>query len=258
MNLKQAILSALAVMAVAVAGWFAYPYLGEKPHEPEPLFADWAAVVIAGDWRAHNGQPSEVFDNGRREIAKKLISVGFRPSNILQFSVRPERYAAERVQPSTGEAITNGMTELARRALGGCLLYLTSHGTPQGVIIGDRLVDPPPLADLIDLACGDRPAVAVISACFAGQFIGPMQGPRHVIFTAARPDRTSFGCGEADEFTFFDACMVQEFDRAGNFSELATRVDDCVRRRETQMMVDAPSEPQFFLGPEVAYTLNWR
>ena len=107
MNLKQAILSALAVMVVAVAGWFAYPYLGEKPHEPEPLFADWAAVVIAGDWRAHNGQPSEVFDNGRREIAKKLVSVGFRPSNILQFSVRPERYAAERVQPSTGEAITN-------------------------------------------------------------------------------------------------------------------------------------------------------
>lgn len=258
MNLKQAVISAIAVIAVAVTGWFVYPLLGEKPAEPAPLFADWAAVVIAGDWRAQNGQPSEVFDNGRREIARKLISVGFRPDNILQFSVRPERYAAERVLASTGEAITYGMTDLARRALGGCLLYLTSHGTQQGVIIGNRLVDPPPLADLIDLACGDRPAVVVISACFAGQFIGAMRGPRHVVFTAARPDRSSFGCGEQDEFTFFDACVLQEFDRAGNFSQLAEQVDACVKKRETELRVAPPSEPQFYLGPEVAYTLNWK
>jgi len=78
------------------------------------------------------------------------------------------------------------------------------------------------------------------------------------IWTAARPDRSSFGCGEQNEFTFFDACVLQEFDRAANFSELASFVDSCVTTREAELKVDPPSEPQFWLGANVAYTLNWK
>ena len=37
-------------------------------------FETWAAIVVAGDFRAHSGAPSEVFDNGRRDIAKALVS----------------------------------------------------------------------------------------------------------------------------------------------------------------------------------------
>jgi hypothetical protein len=258
MKLKQILAAAGAVIAVAVIGWFAYPLLPREAEAPEPLFADWAAIVIAGDWRAQNGQPSEVFDNGRREIAKNLLSIGFRQENMLQFSVRPNNYPGQEVLPTTGEAITYGLSNLARKTLGGCLLYITSHGTQQGIIVGNRLVDPPPMADLIDVACGDRPSVAVISSCFAGQFIGAMKGPKRIILTAARGDRTSFGCGEQDEFTFFDACIIQQIDQSSNFSELATRVDACVAKRETEMKVEQPSEPQFWLGPEVAYTLNWK
>ncbi|MEO6380286.1 MAG: hypothetical protein ABIO37_19855, partial [Caulobacteraceae bacterium] len=36
-------------------------------------FANWAAIVVAGDWRAHDGGPSEGFDNARRDISKALI-----------------------------------------------------------------------------------------------------------------------------------------------------------------------------------------
>ena len=42
-------------------------------------FSDWAAVVVAGDWRAHSGAPSEVFDNARRDVARSLVSAGFAP-----------------------------------------------------------------------------------------------------------------------------------------------------------------------------------
>ena len=258
MTLKQILAATGAVIAVAAVGWFAYSLLPGAPEAPQPLFADWAAVVIAGDYRAQNGNPSEVFDNGRREIAKKLVSIGFQPENMLQFSVRPNNYPGQEVLPATGEAITQGMMGLASKTLGGCMMYITSHGTQEGIIIGDRMIDPKPLADLLDLACGDRPAVAVISACFAGQLIGAMKGPKRIILTAARGDRTSFGCGEQDEFTFFDTCLLSEFDRSANFSELATRVDECVTKRETAMSVSPPSEPQYWLGPEVAYTLNWR
>lgn len=257
MNWKQSLAACVAVIAVAVTGWFAYPLLTPPP-PPQPFFADWAAIVVAGDWRAQNGQPSEVFDNGRREIAKKLVSIGFKPENMKQFSVQPQNYPYQGIEPSTGEAITYGLTNLGRKTLGGCMIYFTSHGTHEGIIVGNRLVDPTPMADLVDLACGERPAVIILSACYAGQFIRAMRGPKHIVFTAAREDRSSFGCGEQDEYTLFDACVLQEFDKAGNFSELATKVDACVSARETAMKVSPPSEPQFSLGAEVAYSLNWK
>jgi hypothetical protein len=258
MNIKQGAGSVLAIAAVATAGWFLYPLVAE-PEPPPPFFADWGAVIVAGDWRAANGRPSDVFDNGRRELAKKFISVGFRPENVLQYSVFPQNYPHEQnLLPSAAEEITAGLQTLSTAAPGGCMVYFTSHGTEKGIIIGDRLVDPQPIADRIGEACGDRPTVVIVSACFAGQFIGPLRGPNRIVLTAARPDRSSFGCGEQDEYTFFDACVLQEFDRAANFSELASFVDVCVKKRETELKVDPPSEPQFWLGANVAYTLNWR
>jgi len=55
-------------------------------------FSDWAAIVVAGDWHAHSGEPSEVFDNARRDLTKAFIGIGFSPENTSQFSVRPSRY----------------------------------------------------------------------------------------------------------------------------------------------------------------------
>ena len=58
----------------------------------ESPFAHWAAIVVAGDWHAHSGGPSEAFDNARRDVSKELVRIGFAPDNLRQFSVRPERY----------------------------------------------------------------------------------------------------------------------------------------------------------------------
>src|SRR5258705_4917950 len=62
------------------------------PVQAASPFRDWAAVVIAGDWHAHSGGPSEAFDNARRDVAQALEQAGFDPANLRQFSVRPERY----------------------------------------------------------------------------------------------------------------------------------------------------------------------
>src|SRR5690348_9416109 len=56
--------------------------------------SDWAVVVVAGDWHDHDGRPSEIFDNARRDVAAELARAGFNPSDIAQFSVRPSRYPA--------------------------------------------------------------------------------------------------------------------------------------------------------------------
>ncbi len=257
MTIRHSIIAAIAVLAVAAAGWFLYPHLTQRA-APKPFFADWGAVVVAGDWRAASGEPSDVFDNGRRAIAKKLVAAGFPADHVLQYSVQPQRHTQDLAMPATAEEITEGLNALGRNAPGGCLAYFTSHGEEgEGIIIGDRLVDPAPIAERITAACGDRPTVVVISACFAGQFIPALRGPRRIVLAAARADRSSFGCGEDDEYTFYDACMLQQFDRAAGFRELASFVEDCVRKREAEMDMDPPSEPQFFMGADVAHA-NWK
>ena len=49
-----------------------------------PSFSNWAAVVVAGDWRAHSGGPTEAFDNARRDVSATLLGFGFSPDAVRQ------------------------------------------------------------------------------------------------------------------------------------------------------------------------------
>jgi hypothetical protein len=210
-------------------------------------FNNWAAVVIAGDYRAHGGAPSEVFDNARRDLVKALIAKGFSPDHIGQFSVRPERYPKDGVLKS-GLPVVQGLRSLAAAAPGGCLIYLTSHGSPEGVVVADRTWTPNMMSALIDDTCGQRPTVVVISACFSGVFVPVLADANRMVLTAARPDRTSFGCGEADRYTYFDGCVLQEIGAAHDFAGLGRSVQACVAQRERETKAAPPSEPQLDIG----------
>src|SRR5215469_17034627 len=84
-------------------------------------FADWAAIVVAGDFHAHSGAPSEAFDNARREVTHDLLGLGFEPQNLRQFSVRPELYPSEHLMASVPELIEEKLDDAASQARGGCL-----------------------------------------------------------------------------------------------------------------------------------------
>src|SRR5450432_829432 len=164
------------------------------------VFSDWSAVVVAGDWHAHSGGPSEAFDNARRDVTAAFEQAGFEPANLRQFSVRPERYKDVVLTKSQPQAIYDALAELTTKATGGCLLYFSSHGAPQGVVIDQHFLPPGVLATIVDTTCGQRPTVVIISACFSGVFVPALAGPNRMVLTAARPDRSSFGCGEADKY----------------------------------------------------------
>ena len=212
-------------------------------------FADWAAVVIAGDWHAHSGEPSEVFDNARRDLTKAFIGAGFSPDNISQFSVRPSRYPSEGVLRSAPAPVANRLKELTQKAAGGCLVYFTSHGAPEGVVVDQDIWSPVPVGQLIDATCGNRPTVVVISACFSGVFVPALEGPNRMILTAARRDRTSFGCGQADRYTYFDGCFLQSLPQSHDFTALAWATRACVGKLEVKTHASPPSEPQISIGP---------
>lgn len=214
-------------------------------------FSDWAALVVAGDWQGSGGGPTEAFDNARRDVAQALTRVGFRPDNLRQFSTRPERDPTTRPARSGPEAIHRALGDLTAKAPGGCLFYLTSHGTPEGAVVADRILTPRMLRLMLDQTCGRRPTVVVISACFSGVFVPQVSGPNRMVLTAARPDRTSFGCGEADRYPYFDACVLSSMPQARDFRTLAISTRECVRRRELAEKVSPPSEPQISVGAEL-------
>lgn len=214
-------------------------------------FSNWAGVVVAGDWHAHSGEPSEVFDNARRDLTKAFIAAGFSPANISQFSVRPEAYPKEAVFKSGQSEVTQRMATLAKQAADGCLLYITSHGAPAGVVMDKGLWDPFSVGTLVDNICADRPTVVVVSACFSGVFVPAVEGPNRMVLTAARPDRTSFGCGQADRYTYFDGCFLQSLPQAHDFTALALATRACVGRLEIATHATPPSEPQISIGAQL-------
>jgi len=225
--------------------------MGAGAAQAASAFSDWSAVVIAGDWHAHDGSPSEGFDNARRDVSIALARAGFQPQNIRQFSVRPERYNDTKPQKSELRGIYNAMLDLSTRAPGGCLFYMTSHGAPAGAQLDEGLLRPSALASILDMTCGKRPTVVVISACFSGVFVPTLAQPNRMVLTAARPDRTSFGCGQDIKYPYFDDCFLSSMPGAKDFGGLAGAVRECVRVREIAEKLTPPSEPQFWVGAQL-------
>lgn len=222
-------------------------------------YADWAAVVVAGDSYSHEGARTAVFDNGRSAIARELAAIGFAPDHIRQLSDRPKKYPEGSPTQSTPRNIARALSAVAEKTKGGCLAYLTSHGDDKGIGIGDYLLSPKGLAKLIDQSCKGRPAVLIVSACYSGVFVPKLKAADRIVLTAAAPDRSSFGCGESDHYTFFDACALEAFQRTSDFPSLGKHAIACVAAREKKEEVDLPSNPQLVVGDKAAAVIpKWK
>lgn len=213
--------------------------------------SNWTSIVIAADWRDGQGKAIEAFDNAQRDIASGLLQRGFSPSHQASLSLNPTK--PDRVSPL--EAMER-IRSLGQVQTSGCLFYLTSHGTPANITFGDTEgLKPVDMAALLRMGCGNRPTVVVLSACFSGSFIDALKAPNRMIMTAARRDRTSFGCGEGEVYPWFDACVIEHLATATHFLDLAAETRACVTRREGEAQVELPSEPQVFIGAEMQIRL---
>lgn len=212
-------------------------------------FSKWAAVIISGDDRAaHVDEPTETFDNARRDLGRALERHGFTAEHLEEFSVEPQRHPDTHPDRARLANIAAGLKNLASRARDGCLVYLTSHGSPDGAVLGDRLLPPRALANIVTNACGARPAIVIVSACYSGVFVRDLAGPRRLVLTAARSDRSSFGCGESDRYPYFDGCVLESLPASTDFIDLAGRARRCVANREKSEHMSPPSEPQVSVG----------
>jgi hypothetical protein len=233
------------VAAVATLAW-----LGLSEAAAAHGFADWAGVVVAGDDRsAHADIPTTAFENARQDVTAAFVARGFSRAHLAALSMHPERYPLDPADKTSVESLWNDLAERAKARAAGCLVYITSHGSPDGVLVADHLVPPGLLAALIGRTCGARPTAVILSACFSGVFLPALEGPDRLVFTAARRDRSSFGCGEKDRYPYFDGCVIQDLPAATDFPDLADRVKRCVAQKEDAEGMRPRSQPQLFVGP---------
>ena len=132
-----------------------------------------------------------------------------------------------------------------------CLFYFTSHGDEGGLYMArhDALLPPEDLARLLDRTCGQRPTVVVVSACHSGTFLRPvLTTDNRLILTAARADRSSFGCSFKEQLSVYDRCFLDRWAASPTWTALHARVSECVRAAERARNYRPPSEPQAHFG----------
>jgi hypothetical protein len=245
---RAALLAFLLIAACTSDTTGAPPAVARTPDPPAsaPITvvpADrWRVVLIAGD----NNSPA--FDNGVEAMREKLVARGVR--DIQAFTSDPS------ANPSLPAATTANVSSALRRGGGeACLAFITSHGDESGFVLraASGTVSPASLANALDAGCGTRPTVVVVSACHSGVFLAPaMRRPNRIVLAATRADRRSFGCGADDQYTYYDQCLLQQFDGAVTWQQLAQTTRSCVEQLERRMAVSPPSQPQTFVGAAVS------
>lgn len=144
------------------------------------------------------------------------------------------------------------------------VLFLTSHGSEDHLLyvgmkpLPLRQIRPVDLRRSLDKS-GIQWRVIVVSACYSGGFVDALRDDRTLVITAARRDRTSFGCGSASEVTWFGkAFLVNALNQTTDFErgfDLASR-----QIREWELAdSETPSVPQLVGGWAIRQHLQtWR
>jgi hypothetical protein len=140
-------------------------------------------------------------------------------------------------------------------------LSLSSHGSDEPLLSVSNGVLPLEQVSGENLASALRDSgikwrVIVISACHAGAFIGALQDPDTVLITAAAADRTSFGCSDDRDLTYFGEAFYRDaLPRAKTLRDAFALTREAIAKRELDEHVTA-SEPQAFFGERIERLLS--
>ncbi|MGR8933158.1 MAG: C13 family peptidase [Gammaproteobacteria bacterium] len=141
------------------------------------------------------------------------------------------------------------------------VLYLTSHGSKTHELAVDfwplplNAITPEKLNKLLKEA-GIKWRVVIVSACYSGGFVEALQGPYTLVATAAASDRTSFGCGNEFDFTYFGEALFK--DQLQQQTSLITALQQAklaIGRREKREHLE-PSLPQLSVGAAIEAKLQ--
>ncbi len=153
--------------------------------------------------------------------------------------------------------IATMISATAHRASPGDIVFIhiSTHGA-RGILAREVDDRPPTVLTASALArqlaplAGQR-TVIVLSACYSGSLIGALRAPDRIIITAARADRSSFGCAAGNRHTWFGEAELRGFaEPARSLRQVFTAIRGDIAHMEREQRV-TPSEPQISVGDDV-------
>lgn len=226
-----------------------------------PGRADLFVVGLAGDGS------EQVFRNEvlyLRDLAARRMDAAGRVLVLANHPDAPPQRPLPRASLANLRAALAGVGAAMDRDEDLLLLYLTTHGTEDHELLlrrpgaQDDLMDAAQIRRALDEA-GIRHRVIAISACYAGGLIDELQDADTLLLTAARRDRTSFGCGNDSVATFFGrAWLVDGLNSTLDFGAAFDQARLSIARRERAEAL-RPSRPQMARGARIETRLAaWR
>jgi hypothetical protein len=187
---------------------------------------------------------------GRLGHASKYRVVPMIASNVT---------SAQRLYPIADDAAIAALVGTAAERAGAddiVFVDISSHGARQVLArkVGNNVPTALPSRELARKLAPlvGHPTVIIISACYSGSLIGDLRAPERIIITAARADRSSFGCAPGNRHTFFGEAELHAFGQQNrSLHQAFVTIRDDVARMESEQRV-RPSEPQVSVGADVA------
>lgn len=143
-------------------------------------------------------------------------------------------------------------------------LFLTSHGSAEHEFslqlepLPLNQITPDKLAKALNDA-GIQRRVVLVSACYSGGFIEKLAGPYTVAMSAARADRSSFGCGGDFDMSYFGrAYLLEALNQQKDFLKAFQIAEASIAERELEENQLA-SLPQMRIGEHApAMLAQWK
>lgn len=193
----------------------------------------WKGLVVAGSYT--DGSVSiQNWDNARRELVRLFEAAGMDTEHVRALSATPELAYTEEggvlIEQASRFMIEASLQDLELSQGDALFLFMTSHGYEGDgfALEWERDRDPAlqvaQLDAMLDQHLGETPAVILISACFSGQFVSGVEnirGRNRVILTAARADRSSFGCGAGSRMPEWDETVIRLLNDGGPYESWA-------------------------------------
>jgi hypothetical protein len=138
------------------------------------------------------------------------------------------------------------------------VLLMTSHGERTGFALelfgGVTELTPEQIASTLDKE-GIKNRVVIVSACYSGIFVPPLQNDNTIVMTAADAKNTSFGCAPERDWTYFgDAFFRQSLHPGADFENAFNHARVLIQGWELMDRAQ-PSNPQGSFGPAVVAKL---